>query len=112
MHARQLPPSAPRGASRRQTRARGAGNLLDGDPDTFWHSQYKPGISPLPHTIDIVMGGQTNQVNGLQYVPRQDGSRNGHCGRYEIRLSKDGARARRPRVCAVRERAGTGAARA
>ena len=70
--------------------------MLDGKRDTFWHSQWlngggATGVSPLPHTIDIVMGGQVNRVSGLRYLPRQDTLKTGHCGRWEIRLSSDGA---------------------
>lgn len=73
-----------------------AANVLDGDDSTFWHTQYiraggASGVSPLPHHIDIVMGGQVNSVNGLRYLPRQSGSSNGNCGRYEVRVSTDGA---------------------
>ena len=48
-------------------------------------------MSLLPHTIDIVMGGQVNKVSALKYRPRQGRNRNGNCGKWEIRLSTDGA---------------------
>ena len=66
-----------------------ATNILDGATNTFWHSEYKPDLKPLPHSITIDMK-QIFQVNSLTYLPRQDGSRNGNIGRHTIQLSTDG----------------------
>lgn len=65
-----------------------AQNVLDGDPNTFWHTAYNPD-APLPHQITINM--QTPRyVNALTYQPRQDGSFNGNIGEHKIYLSTDG----------------------
>ena len=63
--------------------------VLDGDTTTFWHTAYSPVNIPLPHNITINM--QTlNYVNGLSYLPRQDGNSNGNIGQHKIQLSTDG----------------------
>jgi galactose oxidase len=66
-----------------------AGNVLDGDTATFWHSTYTPTGSPLPHSITIDMHA-TMDGSGFTYLPREDGSPNGTIGRYEITTSSDG----------------------
>ena len=66
-----------------------ATNVLDGNTNSFWHTQYNPSVIPLPHSITIDMK-QVFQVNSLTYLPRQDGSRNGNIGRHTIQLSIDG----------------------
>lgn len=66
-----------------------ATNVLDGATNTFWHTEYKPNLKPLPHSITVDMK-QIFQVNSLTYLPRQDGSRNGNIGRHTIQLSTDG----------------------
>lgn len=43
-------------------------NAIDGDPNTFWHTQYDPVQAPLPHTITIDMK-TIYYVNGLTYLP-------------------------------------------
>ncbi|WP_285503705.1 discoidin domain-containing protein [Actinokineospora sp. NBRC 105648] len=64
-----------------------AANVLDGDPNTLWHSRYST-QAPLPQSITIDTRA-TQRVSGLVYTPRPGGG-NGTVGRYEIRLSVDG----------------------
>ncbi|MGE5830277.1 MAG: discoidin domain-containing protein [Micromonosporaceae bacterium] len=64
-------------------------NVLDGDPGTFWHTQYKPTATPLPHWIVIDMKASTT-IGGLTYLPRPPGSRNGNVGQYRVHVSADG----------------------
>ena len=64
--------------------------VFDGDESTFWHSQYTPTDDPLPHSITIDMKEVFN-VNGLTYLPRQDGNQNGNIGRHEVYLSLNGS---------------------
>ena len=67
-----------------------AGNVLDGNADSIWHTPYTGTIPPLPHSITIDM--QTIQtVSGLSYLPRQDTSLNGTIGKYSIAVSSDGS---------------------
>ena len=68
----------------------GCDKAIDGDRNTFWHSQWGNGNDPKPpHTYTIDMGS-TQNVNGLSVLPRQDGSSNGWIGRHEVFLSSDG----------------------
>ena len=67
-----------------------AAKLLDGDTGTFWHTQWMPSAVPLPHTVTLDMKKSFN-VNGLTYLPRQDGSSNGNIGQHSIQISTDGA---------------------
>ncbi len=63
--------------------------ILDGNNASFWHSnwQYQ---TPLPHTITIDMKTARN-INGLSYLPRQDGTPNGNVGQFTIKTSIDGS---------------------
>ncbi|MFF0465843.1 discoidin domain-containing protein [Micromonospora zamorensis] len=63
-----------------------ATNAFDGNPATFWHSAWSSTAAPLPHEIQIDLGA-TYQVDGLRYLPRQDGGVNGRIGRYEVYVS-------------------------
>jgi galactose oxidase len=66
-----------------------AGNAIDGNQATIWHSRFSPTAVPLPHSITIDMHA-TNYVSGLTYLPRQDTSSNGNIGQYSISVSGDG----------------------
>jgi galactose oxidase len=65
-----------------------AGNILDGNGQTIWHTQYRPD-TPFPHSMTIDMR-VPRSVTGLTYLPRQDASSNGTIGRYSISVSGDG----------------------
>ncbi|MCX4793146.1 beta-galactosidase [Streptomyces sp. NBC_01242] len=65
-----------------------AANVLDGDPGTFWHTQWSGTTAPMPHEIQLNLGGD-NTVSCLYYLPRQDGA-NGRIAKYEVYTSKDG----------------------
>lgn len=58
-------------------------HLFDGDPDTFWHTQYS-GATPRPPHWVVVDLGQVVDLAGIDYLPRQDQG-NGRVGKYEIR---------------------------
>jgi galactose oxidase len=76
-------------ASSQQSGAYSAGNVLDGNGTTFWHSMYSPANAPLPHSITIDMKS-AHLISGLSYLPRQDSSLNGTIGSYAIYVSIDG----------------------
>lgn len=65
-----------------------AANVLDGNSATIWHTQWYNSTAPLPHTLDLDLGG-TYQVTNLYYLPRQN-SANGRIGQYEVYVSADG----------------------
>lgn len=64
-------------------------NVLDGNTNTIWHTQFNPTIAQLPHYLQIDMG--SNQlINSIAYQPRQDGNSNGNIGGHTIQVSLDG----------------------
>src|SRR5256714_1819704 len=66
-----------------------ATNAMDGNPATFWHTEWFQQTPPLPHTLVLDLGGQY-QVDGWRYLPRQDGTPNGTIAGYEFYVSADG----------------------
>lgn len=64
-------------------------NAIDGIPGTLWHTVWSttPGPRP-PHWIILDLGGAM-AVDGLSYLPRQDGMNGGTIGQYEIAVSMD-----------------------
>ncbi|OCL01465.1 carbohydrate-binding module family 32 [Glonium stellatum] len=63
-------------------------NVLDGNTGTFWHTEYSPTNAALPHNLTIDLKA-LYWINGLSYLPRQDGSSNGNIGQHIIQLSAD-----------------------
>ncbi|MET9610223.1 TIM-barrel domain-containing protein [Streptomyces sp. NPDC006512] len=64
-----------------------AANAFDGDPATFWHTAWSSGTpAALPHEIVLDLGAR-HTVDGLGYLPRQDGGTNGRIGAYEVHVS-------------------------
>jgi galactose oxidase len=66
-----------------------AGNVLDGNATTIWHTKFINGVAPLPHRITIDMHAK-HSIAGLTYLPRADGSNNGDIGKYSISVSTNG----------------------
>ena len=58
-------------------------NAFDGNPDTFWHTQWADGSPTHPHELIIDMGA-TYSLSGFSMLPRQDGSPNGRIIDYEF----------------------------
>ncbi len=71
-----------------QKEQRQAVNAIDGDLNTFWHSNYSDGAKH-PHELIIDMG-KFYDVNGFAYVPRQDGNASGLLETFQLFLSTDG----------------------
>ncbi|MEV0411218.1 TIM-barrel domain-containing protein [Streptomyces sp. NPDC050448] len=64
-----------------------AANAFDGNPATIWHTAWSSGTpAALPHEIRIDLGARY-AVDGLGYLPRQDGGVNGRIGGYEVYVS-------------------------
>ena len=64
-------------------------NAFDGDPSTYWHTEWYYSNPRPPHEIQIDLGG-IYDVNGFRYLPRQDGGINGTISQYEFYVSLDG----------------------
>ncbi|MFW6690590.1 discoidin domain-containing protein [Streptomyces sp. MAR4 CNX-425] len=60
----------------------------DGDPNTFWHSEYVP-VTPLPQSLTLNLG-EVRPVSGVTYQPRVDGNLNGTILDYTVYVSADG----------------------
>ena len=63
-----------------------ASRVLDGNPSTFWHSQYSPTKVAGPHSIVVDMNAPL-KLNAVSLTPRQDGS-NGRAREYELYMSE------------------------
>ncbi|NHF61237.1 DUF1929 domain-containing protein, partial [Flavobacteriaceae bacterium TP-CH-4] len=61
---------------------------IDGSDATFWHTKWENGIDQLPHEIQFDLGTSV-LVEGLTYLPRQDGVLNGTIASYEIYVSEN-----------------------
>ena len=68
--------------------ARGA-NAVDGDTNTFWHTQWQDANPECPHEI-IIKLSEPATIKGFTYLPRQDDSENGTIKDYEFYVSDDG----------------------
>ncbi|HXT10011.1 MAG TPA: discoidin domain-containing protein [Candidatus Angelobacter sp.] len=64
-------------------------NAVDGDPDTFWHTQWQDDSPEPPHEI-IIQLSEPTMIKGFTYLPRQDDSENGTIKDYEFYISDDG----------------------
>lgn len=65
-----------------------AANAVDGDPNTFWHTQWEDSVPP--HEIIIELSPPT-AIKGFTYLPRQDESDHGTIKDYQFFVSNDGA---------------------
>lgn len=63
-------------------------NAIDGDLNTFWHTQWYAGSAPLPHSVVVDMG-TSQRLSGLRYRARPGGG-NGTIARFRIYVSADG----------------------
>jgi len=64
-------------------------NAIDGNPNTKWVTQWCPSSAPLPHEIQINLGGWYT-LSAFQYLARQDGCANGWIKDFEFYMSSDG----------------------
>jgi alpha-N-arabinofuranosidase len=63
-------------------------NAVDGNPSTFWHTQWQDASPEPPHEIIIELPKSTS-IKGFAYLPRQDESENGIIKDYEFYASAD-----------------------
>jgi len=66
-----------------------AANTVDGDPSTFWHTQWQDNAPEQPHEIIIELAPPST-IKGFTYLPRQDDVENGTIKDYEFYVSDDG----------------------
>lgn len=64
-----------------------ATNAIDGNPSTYWHTEWSNSKPPHPHEIQIDLEALYD-IEGLRYLPRQD-KLNGTIADYEIYVSDD-----------------------
>jgi hypothetical protein len=64
-------------------------NAVDGNPNTFWHTQWQDDSPEHPHEIIIELHPPST-IKGFFYLPRQDDSDNGSIKDYEFYVSNDG----------------------
>jgi hypothetical protein len=64
-------------------------NAVDGDPNTFWHTQWQDANPEHPHELVIELSSPAT-IKGFTYLPRQDDSVNGMIKGYEFFTSTDG----------------------
>lgn len=65
-----------------------AKNAIDGDADTYWHTNYSSTQERYPHEL-VVDTGSVKTIGGFSCLPRQDGV-NGRVAKYEFYVSLDG----------------------
>ena len=62
-------------------------NVLDGNPDTFWHTEWSQAEPDYPHTL-IIKLDKAYTIENFSYWPRQNSS-NGRISEYAIYVSND-----------------------
>lgn len=67
--------------------AYGVENLADGNELTYWHTEMVSGKLPQDITYDL---GYSYTIEGLRYIPRQDGNLTGHFQSFSVYISDDG----------------------
>jgi hypothetical protein len=67
----------------------GGTNAVDGNPDTYWHTQWQDSTPECPHEIIIELTPPST-IKGFTYLPRQDDNENGTIKDYEFSVSNDG----------------------
>ena len=73
--------------SSQQTGEGEAAHLIDGDTDTYWHTEYALTVTKHPHTVDIDLG-ELKTFKAIGYLPRQGGP-NGRVAQYRFAVSDD-----------------------
>jgi beta-galactosidase len=64
-----------------------ADRVLDGQIDSYWHTQWNREDAPHPHQLVLDLG-EEQVISGIQYIPRQDRI-NGRVGSYRIYTSEE-----------------------
>ena len=64
-----------------------ASKAIDGNTNSFWHTEYGGGVDALPHEVQVLLP-ETIDIEGFTYLPRQNQS-NGRIANYEFYVSND-----------------------
>jgi hypothetical protein len=64
-------------------------DATDGQPQTYWHTNWTTVSTPFPHKITVNMG-KKHQLTGFRYLPRPSGNDHGTIKDYEFYVSNDG----------------------
>lgn len=75
-------------ASSEQTGEGEASNIVDGNPDSYWHTNYGLTLVKYPHVLEFDLVNNT-KLKGFTLLPRQDGNANGRIKKYEFAVSAD-----------------------
>jgi F5/8 type C domain len=64
-------------------------NAVDGNPNTYWHTEWASNSPGLPHEIVIALV-PPSVIKGFTYLPRQDNSDHGNIKDFEFYAGDDG----------------------
>ncbi|MCB9876560.1 MAG: sulfatase-like hydrolase/transferase [Planctomycetes bacterium] len=65
-----------------------ATNAFDGDPRTFWHSEWRDDLAQPPHELVLDLGRRAT-MRGFRYLARQDNGWNGTVAKCELAIGDD-----------------------
>ena len=65
-----------------------AAKIIDGNPDSYWHTNYGLTMAKHPHTLEFELL-TPQSLTGFTQLPRQDGNANGRIRKYEVSTSDD-----------------------
>ncbi len=63
--------------------------VLDGNPNTYWHTKWSSGKDPLPHWFVIDLGQQEENLGRVTLTPRQSSNGSGRVHEYTVEVSTD-----------------------
>ncbi len=86
-----------RASSESRVTGRLARHAIDGDPRTWWHTEFSPRLRTHPHDLVIDLG-QSYEIVGFYYLARQDRSWNGTLRECDFYVSDDPKRFGAPLV--------------
>lgn len=66
-----------------------AEHVIDGRPDTIWHTSWEEGAATFPHHLEIELA-EPARLTGLSLLPRQDRNAHGWIREYAVYVSADG----------------------
>ena len=75
-------------ASSEEVGAGNASHLVDGNPNTIWHSAYSVTVAKHPHWVDFDLSKEVS-FKGISYLPRTDEAGNGDVKDFSISVSDD-----------------------